>query len=379
MTRRFLTSHRATQVAFGVIIAFVTAQMAWWIYFQAVYVGQVSNTTIEGLEREALTLNALLAEGAVDQVRALLAEQHHLKLNAAGTLVEVDEETVAAFVAEHRRVVRMFAFEGPFFVLVVMLGLFIIARNLRLERELKRRQSNFLDAIGHEYKTPISTLRLLIETMQLRDLPRAKAQEYLTRMSAEVDRLDRTGQQVLATARLEGDAVGVRWQHHELRALVGTLLEQARPVLEARGAEVAFVEGGAPLVVNVSPEEVALMLENLLDNAIKYSPGPRKRVEVRLGGEGRWARLSVEDSGNGIPEGERANVLERFYRVGSELTRSSPGLGLGLYLVRRAVETLGGRIHIGDGAEGGTLVTVLLPVAPGEPAPAGVAPVGALS
>ncbi len=379
MKRRFLTSHHATRIAFGVIILFVTAQMSWWIYFQAEFVESVNRTRVESLQREALSLTALLELGASDEVLGLLAGQPHLRLAESGRSVVIDEDAFEEYLAEHRSVVRMFAFEGPFFVLVVMLGLFIIARNLRLERELKRRQSNFLDAIGHEYKTPISTLRLLIETMQLRDLPRAKAQEYLTRMSAEVDRLDRTGQQVLATARLEGDAVGVRRQHHELRALVGTLLEQARPVLEARGAEVAFVEGGAPLVVNVSPEEVALMLENLLDNAIKYSPGPRKRVEVRLGGEGRWARLSVEDSGNGIPEGERANVLERFYRVGSELTRSSPGLGLGLYLVRRAVETLGGRIHIGDGAEGGTLVTVLLPVAPGEPAPAGVAPVGALS
>ena len=205
MRRRFLTSRGATRVAFGVIIAFVTAQMAWWIYFQAEFVEQVSQATVAGLEREARTLNALLAEGAEAEVLNLLADQPRLRLDQDSGIVLLNERELESYMAEHRSVVRMFAFEGPFFVLVVMLGLFIIARNLRLERELKRRQSNFLDAIGHEYKTPLSTLRLLIETMQMRDLKPEKLQEYLGRMGAEVDRLDHTGQQVLATARLEAE------------------------------------------------------------------------------------------------------------------------------------------------------------------------------
>ena len=379
MRRRFLTSHNATRIAFGVIILFVTAQMSWWIYFQAEFVESVNRTKVESLQREALSLTTLLELGAAEQVRGLLEGQPHLRLAASGNSVVLDETAFEEYLAEHRSVVRMFAFEGPFFVLVVMLGLFIIARNLRLERELKRRQSNFLDAIGHEYKTPISTLRLLIETMQLRDLPKAKAHEYLTRMGTEVDRLDRTGQQVLATARLEDEAPASRRAEHDLQALVGAVLERAQPVLEARGAEVELVEARTPLVVNVSPEEVALMLENLLDNAIKYSPEAQKSVVVRLGSEGRWASLGVEDSGSGIPEGERTKVLERFYRVGSELTRSSPGLGLGLYLVRRAVDSLGGRIRLSGGAAGGTLVTVLLPLASADAVASPSAPVGALS
>lgn len=362
MKRRFLTSRGATRVAFGVIIAFVTAQMAWWIYFQAQFVEEVSQATVAGLEREALTLNALLDQGAEAEVLELLAEQPRLRLDQATGTVLLNEEELEAYMAEHRRVVRMFAFEGPFFVLVVMLGLFIIARNLRLERELKRRQSNFLDAIGHEYKTPLSTLRLLIETMQLRELKPEKLQEYLGRMSAEVDRLDHTGQQVLATARLEADAPPVTRQRLDLGSLVASVLEHSRPTLEARGAVLKLEPTTVPLVVNASAEELTLVLDNLIDNAVKYTPGDTKRVRVQVGREGTWARLSVEDHGTGIPENERENVLERFYRVGSELTRTSPGLGLGLYLVRRAVESLGGRVRIEDGAGGGTLVTILLPL-----------------
>ena len=375
--RCFLTSRGATRVAFGVIIVFVMAQMAWWIYFQARFVAEVSHASVAGLEREALTLNALLAEGAEAEVLDLLAHQPRLRLDQARGTVVLNEVELEAYMAEHRSVVRMFAYEGPFFVLVVMLGLFIIARNLRLERELKRRQSNFLDAIGHEYKTPLSTLRLLIETMQLRDLKPEKLQEYLGRMSAEVDRLDHTGQQVLATARLESDAPPVSRQRHDLGSLVIDSLAQARPMLEARGAQLELEPATVPTVVNVSTEEVSLMLDNLIDNAIKYTPGDDKLVKVKVAREGRWASLSVEDQGTGIPENERENVLERFYRVGSELTRTSPGLGLGLYLVHRAVESLGGRLRLEDGAQGGALVTIMLPlVEPTEhvaaPATAGV-------
>lgn len=362
MSARFLTSHRATRVAFVVIIAFVTAQMAWWIYFQVQFVNQVSNATIAGLQREARTLNALLQEGASEQVRALLADQPHLLLNAAGTEVSVDESALAEYRAEHRSVVRMFAFEGPFFVLVVMLGLFIIARNLRLERDLKRRQSNFLDAIGHEYKTPISTLRLLIETMQLRNVKPEKLQEYLRSMSAEVDRLEHTGQQVLATARLEaGTPMGGREQR-DLSDMVDEVMARSASVLEARGAELELQLHAEALPVLATYDEITVILENLLDNAIKYTPEPVKSIGVRVDRAGRWARLSVEDNGTGIPENERANVTERFYRVGNELTRTATGVGLGLYLVRRAVEALGGTLQLLDGSEGGTLVTVLLPV-----------------
>src|SRR5690606_16385973 len=117
MRRRILTSRGATRVAFGVIIAFVTAQMAWWIYFQAEFVEQVSHATVAGLEREARTLNALLGEGLEAQVSTLLAEQPRLRLDQASGTVLLNEDELEVYMAEHRSVVRMFAFEGPFFVL----------------------------------------------------------------------------------------------------------------------------------------------------------------------------------------------------------------------------------------------------------------------
>lgn len=359
--QRVLTSRAATRGAFIVIIAFVTAQMAWWIYFQQRYVSEVSRDTVAGLTREADSLNRLLMLGAGEAVSELLVERPHLRIDAASQRVVVSQASLSEFAARQRSAVRMLAFEGPFFVLVVMAGLFVIGRSLRLERELKRRQRNFLDAIGHEYRTPISTLRLLIETLQLRAPSPAKLREYLRSMSAEVDRLEHTGQQVLSTARLEAGAPMERRTPGDLAELVNHALQRTRSWQEGRGARIECAVCGAVPVL-ASFDDVAILVENLVDNAVKYSSGPEKRVTVTVRRQDEWAQLSVEDRGPGIPERERALVFERFYRIGNEMTRTAPGLGLGLYLVQRTAESLGGRVVIEEAEAGGVRVVVSLPL-----------------
>lgn len=362
MRRSLLTSRWVTRLAFGVIILFVTAQMGWWLYFQQRYIATVTRNTVAGQQHQADALNALLARDGLAEVERLLLASPHLRLDAAADRVVVDADSLDAFTAKQRATVRMFAFEGPFFVLVVLTGLFVIAHSLRLERELKRRQSNFLDAIGHEYKTPISILRLLIETLQLRALPAPKQKEYFARMSAEIDRLERTGQQVLATARLEGGGPERAPEPHDLSQLARQVVERARAGLEARGAHLRFEAPPEALAVMADLDDVTILIENLLDNAVKYTPSAVKPVTVRIAREGGWAVLSVEDRGRGIPEHERRNVLERFYRVGNELTRSATGMGLGLYLVHRTALAHGGRVRIEGVAAGGTRVGVVLPL-----------------
>jgi two-component system, OmpR family, sensor histidine kinase SenX3 len=97
----------------------------------------------------------------------------------------------------------MISFEGPFFAVVILAMLALIAGSLRAERELKRRQHNFLSAVTHEFNTPIGTLRLLVQTLRLRPATPERTVDYLRRMETELDRLERTSEQVLASARLE--------------------------------------------------------------------------------------------------------------------------------------------------------------------------------
>jgi signal transduction histidine kinase len=362
LTRKSLTSPAATRAAFIVIVVFVLAQMGWWIYFQQRYVAEVTGDSVASLQREAHALSALLKQGARAEVEALLTASPHLRLDANAAEVEVDAGSYAEFTAKQRATVRMFAFEGPFFALVIIGGLFIIGRSLRLERELKRRQSNFLDAMGHEFKTPISTLRLLLETLQLRTLPAAKQQEYLQRMTVEVNRLEKTEQQVLAAARMEAGSDEHQPGLHDLSSLVHTVVSRARSGLEARGAELVVELSCENLPVIADLEDVSILVGNLLDNAVKYSPDVKKFVAVRLFRQGSAAKLVVEDRGRGIPAHERQRVLERFYRIGNELTRSTSGLGLGLHLVHGTATARGGEVRIEGVRGGGTRVVVSLPL-----------------
>ncbi|MEX2542178.1 MAG: HAMP domain-containing sensor histidine kinase [Trueperaceae bacterium] len=352
----------ATRIAFTVIILFVLAQVGWWLIFQERYLSSVTSERLESWQRDALTATTALRLAENDPaVRGELAERYpHLRLQ--GDDFVIDGDARAEFVRSQRGFMRMFAFEVPFFALVILLSLVFIAASLRSERELKRRQQNFMSAVTHEFKTPISTLRLLIETALLRPLPAEKLREYLQRMTAEVARLERTSDQVLASARLEQSPEARLLEPHDLATLVRSVVASQRQGLEARGAVIEISTPAEPLPVSVDEDAFAMVLGNLLDNAVKYSPEERKPVTVRMEQSGDLALLHVEDEGIGINPGEQTRVFDRFYRSGDEMTRESSGMGLGLHLVRSTVEAMNGWVRCGNREEGrGARFTVVLP------------------
>ena len=354
------TSPTATRVAFGVIIVFVLAQVVWWIVFQHSYITDVTRTTLQTWEKDVEAANAALERAPGDEalISELMRDYPHLQLS--GGRFVLDSSQVAAFRERQNGFVRMFAFEGPFFVLVVLSGLTIIARSLRAERELKRRQQNFLSAITHEFKTPLGTLRLLIETALYRALNPEKQRHYLEKMERELSRLEKTSEQVLASARLEGGETPTHLQAADLNEAVRRTIESLRGGLEARGASLTVHYSPQPLPVSLDPAAFGIVLGNLLDNAVKYSPGSEKRVTVRLISQNHLAVLHVEDEGVGIGEGETRRVFDKFYRVGNELTRESTGVGLGLHLVKTMTEAMNGWVRC-ERLPQGTRFSVVLP------------------
>jgi signal transduction histidine kinase len=239
--------------------------------------------------------------------------------------------------------------------------LYVVALSLRSDQELRRRQQNFLMAATHEFRTPITTLRLLIETAQYRELPREKQLEYLGRMELELRRLQDVSERVLATARLEQGAGSNEREVRDLGQVALELIEAQRPLLEARGARVTLESWDGPLPVLVDPAAFSIVLGNLLDNAVKYSPDPEKPILIRFGTQSGFAFISVEDRGIGISRREVPHIFDQFYRVGNELTRDARGLGLGLYLVKSITELLGGRVRC-EPLDHGTRFTVSLPL-----------------
>jgi two-component system, OmpR family, sensor histidine kinase SenX3 len=353
--------HSATRVAFTVIVVFVVAQVTWWILMQGRLANELRDTTITAWELDAQTANALLALDPSAEAD-LLSRYAHLRATVGGAGLEVDPAARREVERRSARTVRMLAFEGPFFALVILGLLLFIAGSLRAERELKRRQANFLSAVTHEFKTPISTLRLLVQTLRLRPLGATRQQDYLRRMEGEIDRLERTSEQVLATARLEQASAPPPLAAADLNQVVQGWIGRLRPGLEVRGADLRVHYSPEPLPVALDGDAFGIAFSNLLDNAVKYTPGDTKSVSVTLEREGDLVVMHVDDEGVGLAPSERARVFERFYRTGDEMTRESAGVGLGLALVQSTVEAMRGWVKVSDGPTGrGTRFTVVLP------------------
>ena len=365
MTRRgpHLPRRRvATRIAFAVIVTFVLAQVTWWLLFQTRLLEAAAEERAAAWTRDVTTANEVLARspGALD---ALLARYPHLRSvpNDGRPAVAIDPAASAAAREEAAGQRRMLAFEGPFFAVVILVMLALIAGSLRTERELKQRQQNFLSAVTHEFKTPIGTLRLLLETLRYRDVPAAKRADYLARIDGELARLEKTSDEVLAAARLETADAPPVLEAADLGDAVRATVERLRGGLEARGADLRVEPIDAPAPVSLAPESFAVALGNLLENARKYTPGARARITVRVDATGDPLRVHVDDAGPGVPTGERAKIFDRFYRSGDEMTRTSAGVGLGLHLVQNAVQTMNGWVSVSDAPTGGARFTIHLP------------------
>ena len=206
----------------------------------------------------------------------------------------------------------MFKYEGSFFVAVVLFGLLIIYQSLQAERELKRRQENFLNAISHEFNTPIATLRLLTQTLQKHNFSLEKRKDYFVKMLQELKRLEATSEQVLATAQLEHYLAAPKLTPHDLNEVVRNVLEEVGAGLEARGATLNLQCTTYPLPVSINPQSFRLILTNLLDNALKYSNGPEKPISVNLEADKYLVKVHVEDKGIGISSKDAKHIFKSF-------------------------------------------------------------------
>ena len=230
--------------------------------------------------------------------------------------------------------------------LLVVAGLTWLCLWLLREIGVNQRQRAFLDAVTHEMKTPLASLRLYLDTLDRHDPDREQRHEFLGRMRGDLVRLDRTVEQVLMAARAEGERKPEAPEQVPLSDLLRRCIadireshdlpEEAVRLDAAKPAETAEVRGNA--------EELAVVFRNLLENAVKYSDSPVEvRVEVAAPVDGRVA-IEIADSGIGIPTGELRKIFQRFYRAGRDVQRTAAGLGLGLYIVRNLVRRQGGRV-----------------------------------
>lgn len=232
---------------------------------------------------------------------------------------------------------------GTLFYALLIAGLTLLCAWLVREMRHSQRQQAFLDAVTHEMKTPLASLRLYLDTLGLRDPGAEQRGVFLGRMRQDLDRLERTVDQVLAAARA-ARARGAQREPVSVRDLLATLVREAQEQYHLEAGALRLDIEGEPTALGEA-NELSLIFRNLIDNAVKYSG---ERVDVRVAaaaGADGGVHVEIEDRGVGIPREELRRIFQPFYRAGVEAQRRVKGLGLGLFIVRFLVRRQGGRVE----------------------------------
>jgi len=256
-------------------------------------------------------------------------------------------------------------FFGIIFFALIIAGM--IVNTSFLVRELRRSEQHdsFINAVTHELKTPVASIRLHLETLQRRDVAESQKQEFYRLMLSDTDRLTETVEQVLRAGRAGDKRAGKEKSVIDFRQLVRDCMEAARTRHHLPPEALRFEEtssNGAGVRVLGSDEDLRTAVFNVLDNAIKYSgENVDVRVRLELPDEKRIV-FSVQDQGIGIPPDDVKSIFKRFYRVHHRSLAHVKGTGLGLFIVKSVAEKHGGRVFAESAGEGeGSTVTMELP------------------
>lgn len=263
-------------------------------------------------------------------------------------------------------------FFGGILFLVIIAGL--VLNTIFLVREIRRNEQHdsFINAVTHELKTPIASIRLYLQTLQRLEVEEAQRRQFYESMLLDTERLLHTVEQVLKAGEAAQKKTPAQRLPVEFNLLVRECIELARVRHHLPAADLEYreslsspagsLENGGGARVLGDAEELRTAVSNLLDNAVKYSPdGVHIAVELNAVDEKKVV-LRVRDRGVGIPEQELKRIFRRFYRVTQRSLSQVKGTGLGLFIVRSIARRHGGKVFAqSEGAGKGTTVTLELP------------------
>jgi signal transduction histidine kinase len=246
----------------------------------------------------------------------------------------------------------------------------VVLNTIFLVREIRRNEQHeaFINAVTHELKTPVASMKLYLQTLQNRQVDEAKRQEFYQVMLEDSDRLLGTIEQVLRAGQLGARVRRASHMPIDLSAVVEECVSLARTrhrlTVDALTYRELSVNGARPQVLG-DEDDIRAVVLNLVDNAIKYS-GPEVRVDVELElerADPAKAILRVRDKGVGISAPELKRIFKRFYRIQGAMATRVKGTGLGLFIVRSVVARHGGKVFAESEGPGlGSTFTVKLPV-----------------
>ena len=244
-------------------------------------------------------------------------------------------------------------------------GLFAVLRAVKYEVAFAAQQRDFIAAVSHELKTPLTGIRLLAEMLEANLASAPKQQEYYHTIVSESERLTRLIHNVLDMANIERGAKHFHFTRQDWRPLLERGLGICETILKTKSLSVTLDAAADLPPSRLDGDALVQVVVNLLDNAAKFSEqgGREKRVDLTVRHDNGMIICTVEDGGPGIPDGLRTRIFDRFQRGESEQTRRTQGVGLGLALVKEIVSAHGGSVTAGESRWGGAKIEIRIPAA----------------
>ncbi|MEE8575941.1 MAG: ATP-binding protein [candidate division Zixibacteria bacterium] len=315
-------SSKMALVLFVILVLLAITQAVWWIVFMA-----------------------RLTDEKVDMARSLGGSPEFID--------QVEQQEV--------RRQTMLGMEGLFFLSLTIVGAGLIYRSLVRAEALKFQQQNFMMATTHELKTPLASILVSIDTLKSEKIPDEKKKAIIPRIREDVRRLERIIDNILKASRLEkGDPV-FTLQPTDLSNLIKKALSR---INEIHTINSKSINGDVPDGVMVMGDPVALLqaIEAVIENCLKYHGGRPIQIDINLTLTQKKATVTIADNGIGLKPEERRAIFDRFYRVGSELTRQTEGTGLGLFVAHQIIRAHRGSIAVAsDGLGKGCTFKIVLP------------------
>jgi signal transduction histidine kinase len=317
---------RRTTFIYWMLLVYIVSALAWWFI---------------SLEKQ----NNLIARL---QYKSINAEKDSLSVIQSG-------EKTYAIDKETKKNTGKYIAEGITFLILIFVGAVFVYRSVRRQFNLQQQQQNFMMAVTHELKTPISVAKLNLETLQKYTLDPEKQKKIIRTTLDETARLDFLTNNILISSQMEGHRYKSSKEELDLSSLMKDCIHDFRNRFPERIIHEdieadADVKGDALLL--------QMMINNLLENALKYS-AKENPVTAGLKKSRSGIELYVKDEGPGITDAEKKKIFSKFYRIGNEATRKTQGTGLGLYLCQKIALDHNADISVTDNKPGGSNFTVI--------------------
>ncbi|RFZ95494.1 GHKL domain-containing protein [Mucilaginibacter conchicola] len=248
--------------------------------------------------------------------------------------------------------------EGMMFVMVFLVGAYFLHKSLNKESRLREQQKNFLLSVTHELKSPLASIKILLQTIQKRDLNKEQILNFIDKSLLDVERLDDMVENMLLAAKIDNRSYSFPKAEFNLSVLVDSIVNRLQ--ISKCDCNQQIIAAEIEPKIKITGDKFALtsVVTNLIENAVKYS-SPCETVVVKLFEKEDRIIFQVADHGIGIADTEKNRIFDKFYRVGSEDTRNTKGTGLGLYIVKEVLDKHQASIKVKDNRPAGSIFEVV--------------------